>query len=124
MKKTLQCLGIATVVLSLCLWSCKEQDSNVEPNITKSSPIINTVIEDGRMKFKDMKDFSNFMKKTEKMSSKELLAMGKSTTFTSYLEAMTGKDSTLQKSSRKSKQEDSEPIEIFNPYFSSVLNRG
>ncbi len=122
MKKTLQRLGMVTVGLSLCLWSCKEQDGNVEPNITKSSPTINTVIEDGRMKFKDMKDFSNFMKKTEKMSLKELSAMGKNSTFTSYLEAMTGKDSTLQKNSRKAKPDESEPIEICDPYFSSVLN--
>jgi len=52
MKKTLQRLGIVTVGLSLCLWSCKEQGGNIEPNITKSSPTINAVIEDGRMKFK------------------------------------------------------------------------
>ncbi len=32
MKKTLQRLGIATVGLSLCLWSCKEQDKNVQPS--------------------------------------------------------------------------------------------
>jgi Protein of unknown function (DUF3103) len=32
MKKTLQRLGIVTVGLSLCLWSCKEQDKNVQPS--------------------------------------------------------------------------------------------
>jgi len=69
-----------------------------------------------------MNDFSSFMKKTEKISSKELLAMGKSSSFTSYLEAMTGRDSILQKSARKSTQNDTKTIEIFDPYFSSVLN--
>ena len=32
MKKTLQRLGMVTVGLSLCLWSCKEQDKNVQPS--------------------------------------------------------------------------------------------
>jgi hypothetical protein len=32
MKKTLQRFGIVTVGLSLCLWSCKEQDKNVQPS--------------------------------------------------------------------------------------------
>ena len=32
MKKTLQRLGIVTVGLSLCLWSCKEQDKTVQPS--------------------------------------------------------------------------------------------
>jgi Protein of unknown function (DUF3103) len=32
MKKTLQRLGIVTVGLSLCLWSCDKQDKNVQPS--------------------------------------------------------------------------------------------
>jgi Protein of unknown function (DUF3103) len=32
MKKTLQRLGIVTVGLSLCLWSCDKQDKNIQPS--------------------------------------------------------------------------------------------
>jgi len=63
MKKTLQRLGIVTVGLSLCLWSCKEQDGLVKPSEAPASitPKIKDKIDfsvvEGRLKFETMEDF-------------------------------------------------------------------
>jgi len=62
MKKTLQRLGIVTVGLSLCLWSCKEQGGILKPeDATSISPKIKEKIDfsvvDGRLKFETDEDF-------------------------------------------------------------------
>jgi hypothetical protein len=72
MKKTLQRLGIVTVGLSLCLWSCKEQDGVLKPEDATSnikvSPKIKEKIDfsvvQGRLKFETMDDFQAAVAKT------------------------------------------------------------
>lgn len=70
MKKTLQRLGIVTVGLSLCLWSCKEQDGLVKPNEATASvaPRIKEKIDfsvvEGRLKFETMEDFNSAIGKS------------------------------------------------------------
>ncbi|MDZ7900161.1 MAG: hypothetical protein U5N85_19330 [Arcicella sp.] len=71
MKKTLQRLGMVTVGLSLCLWSCKEQDGLVKPedatSAVKVAPKIKEKIDfsvvDGRLKFETMEDFKGAVAK-------------------------------------------------------------
>jgi hypothetical protein len=68
MKKSLQRLGMATVGLSLCLWSCKEQDGLVKPNeVVKVAPQIKENIDfsvvEGRLKFATMEDFKGAIAK-------------------------------------------------------------
>ena len=66
MKKTLQRLGIAMVGLSLCLWSCKEQDGLLKPedatSTVKVAPKIKENIDfsvvEGRLKFATNEDFT------------------------------------------------------------------
>jgi hypothetical protein len=70
MKKTLQRLGIVTVGLSLCLWSCKEQDGLVKPSEATASvaPKIKEKVDfsvvEGRLKFETMEDFKAAVAKT------------------------------------------------------------
>ena len=72
MKKTLQRLGVVTVGLSLCLWSCKEQDGLLKPedatSTVKVAPKIKENIDfsvvDGRLKFETMEDFKGAIAKT------------------------------------------------------------
>ena len=65
MKKTLQRLGIVTVGLSLCLWSCKEQDGLVKPSeevtstFSKIKEKIDFSVVEGRLKFETNDDFSS-----------------------------------------------------------------
>ena len=62
MKKTLQRLSIVTVGLSLCLWSCKEQDSVLQPtnDVKVVSPVkdIKFSVVEGRLKFETNEDFT------------------------------------------------------------------
>ena len=71
MKKTLQRLGMVTVGLSLCLWSCKEQDEILKPedatsNIKVAPKIkenIDFSVVEGRLKFETMEDFKGAIAK-------------------------------------------------------------
>jgi hypothetical protein len=69
MKKTLQRLGMVTVGLSLCLWSCKEQDGLLKPSeeVTSTTPKIKEKIDfsvvEGRLKFETMEDFKGAIAK-------------------------------------------------------------
>ena len=71
MKKTLQRLGIVTMGLSLCLWSCKEQDGLLKPedatsNIKVAPKIkenIDFSVVEGRLKFETMDDFKGALAK-------------------------------------------------------------
>ena len=93
MKKTLQRLGIVTVGLSLCLWSCKEQDSILKPedatsNIKVAPKIkenIDFSVVDGRLKFETMEDFKGAVAKMATL--KEIKEMEQKGGFTSMNEA-------------------------------------
>jgi hypothetical protein len=77
MKKTLHRLGIVTVGLSLCLWSCKEQDGTLKPNEETSSIIpkikekIDFSVVDGRLKFESIEDFKAALSKTYSIQEME-----------------------------------------------------
>jgi hypothetical protein len=92
MKKTLQRLGIVTVGLSLCLWSCDKQDGIVKPSettVSKEMPKIKEKIDfsvvDGRLKFETMEDFQGAMAKLTDF--KEIKELEKKVGFTSMNEA-------------------------------------
>jgi hypothetical protein len=57
MKKTLQRLGIVTVGLSLCLWSCKEQDGILKPSDTGTAIAKEVFVKDGRLVFDSKESF-------------------------------------------------------------------
>jgi hypothetical protein len=57
MKKTLQRFGIVTVGLSLCLWSCKEQDGLVKPSDAGSAIAKEVFVKDGRLVFDSKESF-------------------------------------------------------------------
>ena len=92
MKKTLQRLGIATVGLSLCLWSCKEQDGLLKPeDVTSTAKVapkikenIDFSVVDGRLKFATMEDFKGALGKT--ITRQEVLMWEKNVGFTSLNE--------------------------------------
>ena len=72
MKKTLQRLSIVAVGLSLCLWSCKEQDGILKPegatsNIKVAPKIkenIDFSVVEGRLKFETYEDFNSAIAKS------------------------------------------------------------
>jgi hypothetical protein len=68
MKKTLQRLGIVTVGLSLCLWSCKEQDGILKPSENGESVSKEVFVKDGRLVF-DSKE--SFWKQVEALKTPE-----------------------------------------------------
>ncbi len=89
MKKTLQRLGIVTVGLSLCLWSCREQDGLVKPeDATSISPKIKEKIDfsvvEGRLKFETDNDFDSAFGKSATEQGRE--EFESSVGFTSYNE--------------------------------------
>jgi hypothetical protein len=57
MKKTLQRFGIVTVGLSLCLWSCKEQDGILKPSDAGSAVAKEVFVKDGRLVFDSKESF-------------------------------------------------------------------
>jgi hypothetical protein len=57
MKKTLQRFGIVTVGLSLCLWSCKEQDVILKPSDTGTAIAKEVFVKDGRLVFDSKESF-------------------------------------------------------------------
>lgn len=57
MKKTLQRLGIVTVGLSLCLWSCKEQDELLKPSEDGTAVVKEAFLKDGRLVFDSKESF-------------------------------------------------------------------
>jgi hypothetical protein len=68
MKKTLQRLGMVTVGLSLCLWSCKEQDGLVKPSDADKAISKEVFLKDGRLVF-DSKE--SFWKQVEALKTPE-----------------------------------------------------
>ena len=57
MKKTLQRLSIVTVGLSLCLWSCKEQDGILKPSEDGTAVVKEALLKDGRLVFDSKESF-------------------------------------------------------------------
>jgi hypothetical protein len=57
MKKTLQRLGMVTVGLSLCLWSCKEQDGILKPSEGNTSLSKEIFVKEGRLIFDSKESF-------------------------------------------------------------------
>ena len=110
MKKTLQRLGIATVGLSLCLWSCKEQDGLLKPEDTTSTvkvaPKIKENIDfsvvEGRLKFETMEDFKGAVAKMATL--KEIKEMEQKVGFTSMNEAYKAFCSQDSEDSKKSER--------------------
>lgn len=78
MKKTLQRLGMVTVGLSLCLWSCDKQDVNVQPNEATASIVpkvkekIDFYVVEGRLKFETVDDFKAALAKTSTLQEIEI----------------------------------------------------
>lgn len=98
--------------------SCKEQAlEEVKPDKVAIEEV-NPLIEDGRMKFNSLKDFSTFMKQTKDKSIKELKEMSKALNFNSHLRVSTD----IITNETNAAKEDSLKSIITDPYFSSVLN--
>ena len=57
MKKTLQSLSIVMVGLSLCLWSCKEQDGLLKPSEDGTAIAKEAFLKDGRLVFNSKESF-------------------------------------------------------------------
>jgi hypothetical protein len=92
MKKTLQRFGMVTVGLSLCLWSCKEDNKPVQPSeiaVSKDIPKIKENIDfsvvDGRLKFETMEDFKGAVAKN--LNQQEMKKWEMNSGFTSMSEA-------------------------------------
>jgi hypothetical protein len=88
MKKTLQRLGIVTVGLSLCLWSCKEQDGILVPQEVQAPQIISkgVISEKGRLSFESIDAFKETIEKLKVMTEKEREAWDKKIGFESMQE--------------------------------------
>ena len=88
MKKTLQRLGIVTVGLSLCLWSCKEQDGLVKPSEVQETQIISkgVIAEKGRISFESIDAFKLTIESLKAMNENEREKWDEKISFTSMQE--------------------------------------
>ncbi len=110
MKKTLQRLGIVTVGLSLCLWSCKEQDGILKPEDATSkinvAPKIKENIDfsvvEGRLKFETMEDFKGAVAKMATLEGiKEMEQKGGFTSMNEAYKAFCSQDVEGSKNSER-----------------------